>query len=144
MRGRPRKSDEIKILTGSFRDDRAGGAAQTADGEPLPPKHLKGEALKFWKEIAPELVANGVAKRIDSAELALMCEWWARYRKWGKKLDAYKNFGDHLMGLQNQVASAFKQFDKIAARFGITPADRARLRVADKPKAGVMSRKRQA
>ena len=145
MAGRPRKPDDLKILTGTFRDDRSGsGASVEADGEPAPPKHLAGEALQFWKEIVPDLVAKGIAKRLDSTVLAIMCQWYARYLKYSKQLDKMKPADPDLFRQQLLAVGAFKQFDKIAGRFGITPSDRAKLRTSDKPKAGIMSRKRNA
>src|SRR4051812_48448069 len=91
--GRPRKPDEVKILEGTFRPCRDGSPADAAqaDGEPGRPKHLKGEALALWKDMVPGLVARGIAKAVDAAELTLMCEWWARHRRFGRALDRMKD-----------------------------------------------------
>jgi P27 family predicted phage terminase small subunit len=142
---RPRKPDELHVLEGTFRADRHGDPAVSvvADGQPTPPAHLRGDALAFWGEVVPGLVAAGVAKERDAAELAMMCEWWARYRRFSRLLDKMKNADKRLYQVTVQVGIAWTNFDRIACRFGLTPADRAKLRSTDKPaKSRVASRKR--
>jgi P27 family predicted phage terminase small subunit len=144
--GRPRKPDELKILEGTFRKDRDGDPSQAvqATGEPAPPPHLKGEALAFWSEVVPGLVATGVAKAADAPALAGMCEWWARYRKLARRLDRMTGKAAKAMPqVVMMLGIAWDKFDRVAARFGLTPSDRAKLRLGDQQKtAGVMSRRR--
>lgn len=144
--GRPRKPDELKILDGSWRPDRDGSPSSqaVADGDPKPPPYLKGEALAFWNQVVPGLVDNNVAKTRDSAELALMCEWWGRLRKFTRQLDRMKGNDKRLYQMTVLVSIATDKFDKIASRFGLTPADRAKLRIpeAANKRAAVPSRKR--
>ncbi|MEN1680330.1 MAG: P27 family phage terminase small subunit [Planctomycetota bacterium] len=79
--------------------------------------------MKLWKALVPQLVSTGLAKSVDSAELFALCQWWGEYRRWDldKKSDPYKR----LVGM----ATAYKQFRTIAAKFGLTPSDRASLNV---------------
>lgn len=148
--GRPRKPDELKILDGTFRADKDGDPAVLVpgDGEPVPPGHLKGEALTFWKQIVLQLLKMGVAKVSDSAELAAMCEWHARYLRVSRALDRCPVTGagsGKLSQLLVSASIAWDKFDRIACRFGLTPSDRAKLRVADRPKGGgVPKRERKA
>jgi len=65
-RRRPRKPDEIKLADGTWRKDRDGepGLTVATDGAPVPPPHLKGEALKFLesffgKRNPPQGAADG-------------------------------------------------------------------------------------
>lgn len=144
--GRPRKPDEVHILEGTFRPDRHGdpSASVVADGEPTPPRHLKGEALAFWKDTVPGLVTRKVAAACDSAALACMCDWWARHRKYCRALDRMKSTDRRLYQMTILAGIAWSNFDKIACRFGLTPGDRTKLRTPaneGKPPR-VMARKR--
>lgn len=144
--GRPRKPDEMKILDGTWRADRDGdpSADVVADGEPVPPSFLKGEALRFWREVVPGLVASGIAKARDSYQLAELCTWWARHRRLSRMIDTAKNADKRLHSLILMAGIAWMNFDKIAVRFGLTPSDRAKLRLpaARSGKPGIMTRKR--
>jgi phage terminase small subunit len=142
MSGRPRKPVEAKILEGTFRADKDGDPTTfLAPGEPVPPPHLKGPALEFWGEVVPGLVALGVARAADAPALAEMCTWYARYRKLARAFDRAK-VGPGNSGLMMQMGVSFDKFNGLAARFGLTPSDRAKLRVAEKPAGGVPTRKR--
>jgi P27 family predicted phage terminase small subunit len=146
-RGRPKKPDDLKILDGTWRRDRDGKPEERvqAEGEPVPPSHLKGESLSFWKHVVPGLIKSGVAKEADAPELAMMCEWWGRYRRYSRMLDRMKNNDKNLYQTTILCGIACTNFDKVASKFGLTPSDRAKLRVPNKPKeGGVMSRKRNA
>lgn len=128
--GRPRKPVAAKILDGSFRADRDGDPSTLVlpGGTPQPPPDLAGEALAFWHKVVPGLVATRIAAACDTPSLAMMCEWWARYRTYARRLDeapADKN----TYQLMLQVGIATTNFDRLASRFGLTPADRNKLRV---------------
>lgn len=132
--GRPRQPDEIKILNGTWRADRDGDptTAVVADGEPTPPRYLKKEALAFWREIVPPLVANGIAKACDSAQLAIMCEWFARYCRLSRRLDRMRDNAKALYQTTVLCGICWTNFDKLASRFGLTPSDRSKLRIVQK------------
>lgn len=135
-----------KILAGTFRQDRDGdpSSAVQAGGVPEPPAHLADEALAFWQQVVPGLVSSGVAAACDSSALAMMCEWWARYRAFSSMLDAAIAAQMQTYQLVLQVGIATTNFDRLAARFGLTPSDRARLKIAPKATAStpVPARKR--
>ena len=107
---------------------------------PVIPPYLKGEAAAFWKRIVPGLVESGLVKDRDAAELTTMCEWWARYRKFGDRLDKAGE-DENTYQLMLQVGICHTNFDKVASRFGLTPSDRAKLRAEVKPSA-IMRRNR--
>lgn len=125
----PAKPDELKILDGTWRADRDGdpSASVVAEGEPSCPSWLDGEALAYWREIVPDLVRGGLAKARDSAELAAMCEWWGMYRRLSRSLDRAKPKERHSVLVQ--VAICWDKYHHIAQRFGLTPADRAKMRL---------------
>ena len=119
--GRPRKPTAVHKMQGTLRTDRHTNNEPVATGEPEKMGQLTGHALKMWKQLVPQLVETGIAKSIDSAELFALCQWWGEFRKWqlDKKADPYKRM--------LAMATAYKQFRTIAAKFGLSPSDRASL-----------------
>lgn len=142
--GRPRKPEALHILEGTFREDRHGNRGVDADGIPERPKSLKGDAKKFWDSAVPQLIELGLAKAIDATQLEAMCQWFARYQKFSKTIDGCSDPLAISRELMLNMEAAWKMFDKIASRFGLSPADRMRLRTTGetKKKSGVASRQR--
>jgi phage terminase small subunit len=120
-RGRPRKPTSQHKLEGTFRADRHEKNEPRPSGEPYKIGELGVHALVLWDRVVPELVRMKVATAIDSPELFAMCEWWGEYRdlQTNKEMDPYNR--------ACAMAASYKQFRSIAARFGLTPADRAKL-----------------
>lgn len=144
--GRPTKPVELHILEGTYRPDRQGEPIAVDLGEPAPPKHLKGWALRYWKEITPRLLQMKVATAGDSAAIAQMCTWWAAVRRFTLMLERAKDNDKRMFRLVTNLATATNQFQAIACRFGLTPSDRARLKgvgTGAAPKTGLPSRKRE-
>jgi P27 family predicted phage terminase small subunit len=127
--GRPRKPTEKHDRDGSLRQDRHGGRKNQpkADGVPTPPDSLTVEAKAHWNQVVPALVESGVAKAIDAPALAAMCESWADLQA-ARRLKGY----DLQEKRQRQmlINAALRAWRDLAARFGLTPADRAKLEVA--------------
>lgn len=148
MRGRPPKPLEQHALDGTYRPDRHGdqGAAVQAAGEPVMPADFSGEARACWESVVAPLVALKVARGLDQPALVALCEWWARYRRYAAAFDAPEAMELdvlHQTRLGSLAALAWDQFSRIAARFGLTPADRQRLRVdGPQKKQGVAARQR--
>lgn len=147
-RGRPRKPTSLKILAGTYRKDRDGApdAEPQPTGAPKKPKDLKGDAGKFWDLIVPQLAELKIATALDAPELARLCQWWALEKK---SLDYLETLKADLVGssewrrVQLQAGHARNQWDRIAARFGLSPADRAKLRIeASSKRRGVRARDR--
>ena len=143
MRGRPRKPVERKILDGTFRQDRDGPAPAGPLGEPAKPPFLSPIAADLWDLVVPGLVAQGVAGERDTPALVSMCEWWSLYRvnmdrlyqTAGGQARKVPLAGKPARALQIGAAEASRQFQALAARFGLTPADRARLKTPEQPPA---------
>lgn len=145
LRGPHSKSVEAKILAGTFREDRDGSleSAVLAAGTPVKPADLSPEASAFWDANVPALVAKHGVGAQDTAELTAMAEWWGRYRRASAQLDRLKSLATPTARkLSIQAADAFRCFNLIACRFGLTPADRTRLKVQPEKKAGVATRRR--
>ncbi len=126
--GRPRKPTEQHERDGTLRHDRHGSRTKQPrfDGEPERPAGLSADAKRHWDEVVPALIAKGVAKAIDAPALAAMCEQWSEYCS-AKQLRAH----DLLEKRQRQmlINAALKAWRDLAARFGMTPVDRAKLEV---------------
>jgi len=131
-RGPPKKPLELKLLEGTYRRDRDGDLSTMlrAPGEPQKPTDLDGAAGEFWDRWVPHLVALGVAKEIDTPALEQMCFWWGRAKDLRRLLQKISKAAltKEYFRVQVLAAQADKTFNQVASRFGLTPADRARLR----------------
>lgn len=141
--GRPRKPVETLKLIGTFRKDRhADRGEPQAEGEPVCPPSLTGYALEHWNEIVPQLVKMGAVKAIDTSALTACCDMWARYRTAAEVAD------QDVLDRANRRAMLeyYNAWESAAAKLGLTPADRTRLRVeaAPKEKSRVWARDRKA
>lgn len=131
-KGRPRKPIASHVLEGTARDDRHGDIADAwqPDGAPEMPSWLKDAARDLWQQLAPRLVGSKVATGVDSAELAALCDWWARYREASIVADAVQDKQSTEFYRCSILASmAWKNFATAAAKFGLNPSDRARLKI---------------
>lgn len=112
--GRPRKSAANLKLHGTYRKDRH--ATRPDDGAEPPltvkPEWLTGEASAFWDRVIVPLAKSGRAVVADGEMAAGMCDWWREWRD--APSIAAKNI-------------AWKNFVSCASRFGLSPADRAKL-----------------
>ena len=115
----PRKSQEVKLLQGTFRPCREKGRAdlKLALGIPEKPSFLQGEASRAWDRIAQELYDAGILTKLDRAALTALCLAYAEVIKPDKL---------------NQ-SQAITHFLKFCAAFGMTPASRACVSKAPVP-----------
>lgn len=127
-RGRPRKSLSLHLHEGTYKPDRHDIRAATepaADGMPRCPRDLKGEARKFWERVVPQLVKMGIAKHPDRDALEQLSRLWAWWRAAAEEADADPTS----QGIRMAVLGYSAEWARMAARFGLTPADRARIQV---------------
>jgi hypothetical protein len=140
--GRPRKPLEQHQLDGTFRKDRHGPLPEdsTPAVPPAKPHSLVGPAGEFWDRVIVHLA--GVVRERDADQLVEMCEWWATIQWLRPALRKAQPGSLRCSRLMAQISSAAAAFDRIAKRFGLTPADRATLRedAAAKPRAKVDTR----
>jgi phage terminase small subunit len=100
--------------------------------EPLPdelpadyvPDYLNDEEKAEWDYIYPKLHKLGIMTELDATMLAVYCMTLRRYK------DAIRMAHTTHAELKTYVA----QLMQISARFGMSPADRAALKVPQKPK----------
>ncbi|MGL4513819.1 MAG: P27 family phage terminase small subunit [Lacipirellulaceae bacterium] len=133
--GRPPKPTSLHLVEGTFRGDRHGErlAEPRPDGLPEVPAWLEGEALGHWQEVVPTLVATRVAKALDSHALAMMCTWWAEWRR-------LRDAPPETSGRVYLLGRAQREWSALASRFGLTPADRTRLAADAEKDTGAVDR----
>jgi phage terminase small subunit len=124
-RGRPRKSDAQKRLEGNPGKRPLGGEAE-AHGTPRRPARMSKEAGWLWN-----LVVQNWMGELDTAELMTLCDTWELLRAATRKAKRDPCNPE----LRNSFVRYKGEFDKLAARFGMTPADRAKIRIPSEEKA---------
>ena len=125
----PRKPLEAHLRDGTYRHDRHGPIPDDVQTftPPRKPADLVGDAGEFWDTITALLA--GVVRDRDAPLLAELCWHWSELRR-VKKVLATKQPGEAGYNtLLVAVGILTDKFDKIASRFGLTPADPARLNV---------------
>lgn len=76
--GPPKKPTALKLLQGTFRQDRVANHEAKPEVEiPPVPSHLSDEAKVEWGRVSQELATLGLLTRIDRAALAAYCECWS-------------------------------------------------------------------
>lgn len=114
--GRPRKPTPLHAVQGTYRRDRHGdGGPEAAPASLKPPRWLHADGRRVWRDLAPKAHALGLLTEMDVELFAHACAHLAVARRQGS--DSIK---------------ALDMANKILARFGFTPSDRAKLRVTPK------------
>jgi P27 family predicted phage terminase small subunit len=139
--GPPRTPTNLKLLRGTFRQDRV------TPHEPKPelaippvPDHLSAEAKLEWERVSQELHQLGLLSRIDRAALAAYCECWADWVKATTKVhetgEVIKTAAGNV--IENPYYSIKKRaaelMHKFLTEFGMTPASRTRINADPAPK----------
>jgi P27 family predicted phage terminase small subunit len=138
MPGPPRTPNEILTARGSWlAKDRAEAAPQDELAAPEMPAGLSKEARQHWQYIVPRLLTRRTISTSDVGHLVGMCMWWGEFTRAGAAVAklAKKPFKGHLIDHPRVVMrSAWEQYSKAAARFGLTPADKSRVQAAPEEK----------
>lgn len=114
--GRPPKATVIKLLQKTLKPSRTNPDEPDAKlGAPERPKYLKGAARKEWDRLIPYLTSTGVLAEQEQGSLAMLCLLH------GKMVEAAKR--NELL-----TAAMIAQYRNLAAVFGLTPADRVRVK----------------
>lgn len=124
--GRPAKPTTLHIASGTFRPDRhTGGAAPIPGSVEIPDDMTDPVAIALWGKLSSGLIAVGVLTAGDVHSFQAMCETWALWRKTYAALQADPTDKDTRIA----ASTYLKIFDTLAARFGLNPADRSRLKL---------------
>lgn len=94
------------------------------------PDWLSADARQLWDSVVPALAQRGVATLVDTAELSALCDWWGRWRAACREMNEINDLqSKEYYRLQILASNAWKSFSHAAAKFGLNPSDRARLRL---------------
>jgi P27 family predicted phage terminase small subunit len=141
--GRPRKPTALKLVTGTLRPDRFNSREpQPKRKRPVMPATLSAGAKKAWRQFAKLLDELGVLTTADTAALGNLCEAAADLETARAALAArpgltYENVtaaGGVTHRAYPEVAlvrDAERRVHRWLAAFGLTPADRSKVSIAD-------------
>jgi P27 family predicted phage terminase small subunit len=137
FRGQTPKSRSKHKRDGTFRADRHAALVDDSDfnGDlPERPADLSADELAVWDHVV-ETTPEGVLRLIDESELIGLCFWYGEYRRAIAAMRGMRITAKAYYRTIQLAAIAWKHFAAAASRFGMTPADRARLKIApSKPK----------
>jgi len=126
----------VKLANGTWKKkDGDPATAVMATGVPTKPEFKNEHADKLWDDTVEILISLDLATAIDTPLLRSLCEMWGLYR------DAYDVAVVDPIAREARIAvvTYWAKFESAAARFGMNPSDRSRLRI-DKPKQAVRTR----
>lgn len=131
--GRPRKSVAEHLANGTYKPGRHGPLPGEPEEPALEsiecPRELDDESRRVWGDLA-DLLA-GVIRRRDIPALKELCRWITRADRIAKELDVLAPSDKSFKGLLVAAAIATDKVSDLTKRFGISPADRQRLRTGD-------------
>lgn len=102
------------------------GEPQPGSPLPDPPETLTGKAAELWTEVSRQLQAMNVGREPDAHALARYCELTVKF--WDECQQP--NEGKHV----ERMCALNAALLRLEACFGLTPADRATLKVAPSAK----------
>ena len=117
------------VLEGTFRAERHAGRVDSvaaASLANLPKPDVIGEAGKWLWELTIRNLPGGVLRDQDAAKLELMCVSWEQYRKLLERMQI-----DDDPKLISKLKNLADMIDKFGKQFGMSPLDRASLKVED-------------
>ena len=122
--GRPPKPLKVHQIEGTWREDRHGipsVASRTGDGLPAKPASLDAVATSLWEFVCTE--RKDWLSTSDGPALAALCEAWSLR---AKALDILQADPTE-KGTRIAFATYHTIAEKLLAKFGMTPTDRARM-----------------
>lgn len=128
--GQNAKSKSRHKREGTFRADRHAAMVDDRDfaGDlPDRPGDLSPVEAEIWGHVV-ETTPAGILRRIDESELIGMVHWYGEYRRCMDEARRTSIAAKKYYRLIQMATMAWKHFAAAASRFGMTPADRARLK----------------
>ncbi len=134
-RGPTAKPNALKVLEGTFREDRHSGVTAPT-GMPIKPQWLGEIASRVWDERINELSAvPGLLSPVDGPALATYCHAWQRFHDAQTEIESNgaitcmsEKGGEYMHPAVAIQHKAMELIAKIGAKFGMTPSDRAGLK----------------
>ena len=136
---RPRKPRALKVVEGTLRKDRDNPQAPgPPPGIPSAPAWLSRRAKAEWKRLAVELAELKIVAKVDRNALAALCDAVAELADANDVLEREGLFITTPQGFRQAHPAvsirrnAREAVRKLSAVFGLTPADRSKVRVIPK------------
>ncbi|SRR6266851_2922960 len=136
----PRKPSHLKVVSGTFRRDRAvlNEPKPARISRPRPPAHLSPEAKKAWRAFSVVLDRAGVLTEMDGFALEGLAESYADLIRARAQLpedgsltyEVTTKAGDIMIRAYPEVAiaaDADRRFAMWLSKFGLDPASRSRV-----------------
>lgn len=119
------KPTQLHVVDGTYRGHRhkSRGNSSAGGGHPPKPAGLCKYGLECWQKFVEPVIRLQVAVEIDSLAVAEACRLYAFYRRSCEA--AAKAPTDKLA--RCAVVAYWTAFERVAAKYGLTPADRLRL-----------------
>lgn len=151
-RGPKRQPTPIKILKGTYRRDRHGDI----DAEPKAKRGmmrvptwaaLSATGKKVWADTL-ERIPDGIAGKTDVHMLVQYCKAWEQFLIAEKELDGTSRYYTTESGAIRQhpavkeLEASREAIRRIASLFGLSPSDRAGMKVETTQSSGVSTRRR--
>jgi P27 family predicted phage terminase small subunit len=127
--GRNRKPAELHKLLGNYKPSRHGKDALQMEDKPKKPRGLTKDEKWLWDQIMRAYEGKKVLAELDTALLLSCCQLWGLFRR------AMEVIKINPTDKNSRIAaiSYFQNFERVASRFGLDPAARAKLQVASGP-----------
>lgn len=117
-------TDNVRQLRGNP-GRRESNYVKAVGAVPNPPTRLKGEALREWKRITPELERLGLLSNLDRAILVLYCSAWQKYVELSEELEDDPKAFYKWRDAANMAVNYAKEL-------GLTPNARLRMKAPEK------------
>ena len=133
--GKPGKPNHLKILEG-VRSDRINyDEPAPEDAEIVCPAELSGRARETWERLAPDLIAKKVLTAWDVPMFATFCDavatYWINRELMGNQYTDVGSAGGVIKSPHWQIMrDAVGIMTSVGSRFGLSPSDRASLKIA--------------
>lgn len=103
------------------------------DDSILPPRWLNTQEKKMFRQMVKEFQATKLLKNIDINNLAMYCNAMQDYINLNNLINeqGYTTPEGKTNPLLNKKKQAYEQVVRIGSAFGLSPADRAKLALAD-------------
>lgn len=130
--GRPPKPTAMHKRDGTFRVDRHAERAANSgvyEGFPDMPDDLELAEQVVWVRIVGAMPRK-ILKSADTFALATACKWWVKHEVLLKQSWEYQHDPDLSEQFEKRAAKAWSICDRIFCRFGMTPADREKVKTS--------------
>lgn len=133
-RGPRPRPNHLKVAEGCREDRINRFEPEPAGGEVLCPVELSGRARETWDKLAPDLIAKKVLTSWDVPQFAVFCNavatYWENYELMAGVYTAKGAAGGVIKSPHWQIMrDAAAIMTSVGGRFGLTPSDRASLKI---------------